>query len=218
MKKIKIGIALVAKNEEESIAYMIDKLRKSGYEDIYVVDEQSKDKTKEIAESLSVTVYQREGKGFGCGLKSALKIAVTRGYDYIVRVDCDGSYPPEEIPKLVQYAQKYDLVAGIRDINKIRWLHRLPNLFHTMMTNILFNGKLHDVNSGMKLINVKKFYNLLDADGFDLEVQMSIRALKKGYLIKEVPINYKERFGGTSKIRIKDGFLILWRIIKERFI
>ncbi|MBI2136145.1 glycosyltransferase [Candidatus Woesearchaeota archaeon] len=218
MKDIKLGIALVAKNEEESIAYMIDKLRKSGYKEIYVVDERSEDRTQEIAEGLGVSVYQREGKGFGCGLKYALKVAAAKGYDYIVRVDCDGSYPPEEIHKLVKYAKQYDLVAGIRDINKVKFLHRLPNRFHTLLTNLLFNGRLKDVNSGMKLINVKKFNGILEADGFDLEAELSIKALKKGYPIKEVPISYKERFGGVSKIRIKDGFLILWRILKERFI
>src|SRR3989338_6009616 len=216
--KLKIGVALVAKNEEESIAYMIDKLRKTGYDDIYVVDEHSKDKTKEIAEDLGVKVYQREGKGFGCGIKSALKIAAAKGCDYMIRLDCDGSYPPEELPKLVKYAGGYDLIAGIRNIKSVKWLHRLPNRFHTILTNLLFNGKLKDVNSGMKLINVKKFNNILEADGFDLEAELSIKALKRGYPIKEVQIDFKERYGGKSKIRINDGFLILWRIIKERFI
>lgn len=216
--KLKIGVALVAKNEEASIAYMIDKLRKKGYNDIYVVDEQSKDKTKKIAESLGITVYQREGKGFGCGIKSALKIAAARGYDYMIRLDCDGSYPPDELPKLVEYVEQYDLIAGIRDIKKVKLLHRLPNRFHTILTNLLFNGKLKDINSGMKLINVKKFNGILKADGFDLEAELSIKALKRMYSIKEVPINFKDRYGGESKIRISDGFLILWRIIKERFI
>ncbi|MBS3158528.1 glycosyltransferase family 2 protein, partial [Candidatus Woesearchaeota archaeon] len=203
-KKLKIGVALVAKNEEESIAYMIDKLRKSGYDDIYVVDEQSKDKTKEIAESLGIAVYQREGKGFGCGIKSALKIAAAKGYDYMIRLDCDGSYPPEELSKLIGYAEHYDLIAGIRDIKKIKWLHRLPNRFHTILTNILFNGRLKDINSGMKLINVKKFNGILEADGFDMEAELSLKALKRKYSIKEVPIDFKDRYGGESKIRISD--------------
>ena len=70
----------------------------------------------------------------------------------------------------------------------------------------------------MRLLKVNKFYGLLDAEGFDLEAQISIRALKKDYKIKEVPINFMERHGGKSKIKISDGFLILSRIIKERFI
>jgi glycosyltransferase involved in cell wall biosynthesis len=217
MKQIRIGVALVAKNEEESIAYMINKLREFGYKGIYVVDEESTDKTKEIAEKMGVKVFQREGRGFGCGIKSALKIAADKGYDYMIRLDCDGSYPPDELPKLVKYVEHYDLIAGVRDISKVKFLHRLPNRFHTILTNLLFNGKIKDLNSGMKLINVKKFNGILEADGFDLEAELSIKALKRGYSIKEVMINFQDRYGGESKIRISDGFLILWRILKERF-
>jgi len=56
---------------------------------------------------------------------------------------------------------------------------------------------------------------LLNANGFDIEAQITIKAIKNKFKIKEIPIKYKERLG-QSKIRIKDGFLILSRIIKER--
>ena len=77
----------------------------------------------------------------------------------------------------------------------------------------MYGGKLRDINSGLRAFKVDKFD--LDADGFDIEAQITVRALKKRLNIKEIPISYKQR-RGDSKIRIKDGFLILWRILKER--
>jgi len=215
--KTKIAIALITKNEEQNIAPMIDRIRKAGFKDIYVVDEHSTDKTAEISEKKGVKVYQRKGIGFGCGIRSAIDIACNKGYDYIIRLDCDGTYPPEEIHKLLESCPEYDLVAGCREFKNIKLLHRYPNILFTKLANFLFNCNIQDINSGMKAIKVAKFHYLLDADGFDLEAQLSLRAIKKGYKIKNVKINFSEREKGESKIKISDGFLILKRIIMERF-
>jgi glycosyltransferase involved in cell wall biosynthesis len=215
--KDKICVAIVAKNEEENVEYMIKGIRNAGFHNIFLVDELSVDKTVQIAKSLGVPVFQRNGIGFGVGIISALKIAHDKGYKYMVRIDCDGSYPPEEIVNLVRYIPYYDVISGRRDIKKVRLLHRLPNLFFTAFTNSLYNGKLHDINSGLKILRVESFVGILDAQGFDLEAQISIKSLKRKYKIKEVPIGFKDRYGGKSKIKISDGFLILRRIIKERF-
>ena len=214
----KIAIGLITKNEEQNIASMIERIMKAGFHNIYVVDEHSADKTEEIARKKGIKVYQRKGVGFGCGIISAINIGYDKGYDYVVRLDCDGTYPPEEIHKLLEFCPEYDLVAGCRDFKNIKFLHRYPNIFFTELANLLFNSKIKDINSGMKAIKVKKFHNLLDAPGFDLEAQLSLRAIKKGYKIRNVPINFTERQKGKSKIKISDGILILKRIVKERFI
>jgi|SRR3989344_1222809 len=210
------GIA--AKNEEENVAYIINNLRKVGINNIYIVDEKSKDKTEKIAMGMGVPVYQRKGKGFGAGVKEVLRIAKEKGYKYVGRIDCDGTYPAEDLKKMTKYMKDYDLVMGYRNYKNVTPSHRLPNRFFTLLTNILFLGNIKDLNCGIKIFNVDKFHNLVDTDGWDLEAQVSIKALKKRYKIKQVPINYKLRYGGHSKIKIKDGFIILFRIIKERFI
>lgn len=215
-KKFVVGIA--AKNEEENVEYIIKSLRKQGFKDIYIVDEHSEDKTKEIAEKLGVPVYQRKGKGFGAGVREVLKIAKKKGYKYVGRIDCDGTYPAENLKRMVKYIENYDLVTGYRNYKNVKPIHRIPNRFFTLLTNILYSGKIKDLNCGIKVYKVDKFYNLLDTDGWDLEAQVGIRALKKKYGIKQILIDYKLRHGGKSKIRIKDGFPILWRIIKEKFI
>lgn len=217
-KKPKVAIALITKNEEQNVGSMIERIRKAGFKDLYIVDERSTDRTGEIARKKNVKVYQRKGLGFGCGIISAIDIAYKKGYDYIVRLDCDGTYPPEEIHKLLEFIPEYDMVASYRGWKNIKLLHRFPNMFFTYLAGILFGFHINDINSGMKAIKVKKFHGVLDAPGFDLEAQMTLRAIKKRYKIKNVRINFRERTKGRSKIKISDGVLILKRIIKERFI
>src|SRR3989338_9360572 len=119
-------------------------------------------------------------------------------------------------PELQDPTHLYQLNYGI--YKNVTPSHRLPNRFFTLLTNILFLGNIKDLNCGIKIFNVDKFYNLLDTNGWYLEAQVTIRALKKEYKIKQILINYKVRYGGHSKIKVKDGFIILWRIIKEGFI
>jgi len=216
-RKPKIQVALTTKNEEESIEYMINEIRKVGLNDIYVVDEHSDDKTEEIAKRMGVPVFQRKGSGKGFGVQMAIDIAIKNKTDILVLPDCDCTYPPKHIPDLLKYFPKYDMVVGKRDFKRVKPLHRLPNIFHTMSINLLYGGRLKDINSGMRAIKVGRFANTIDAKGFDVESQITIKALKKKMKIKEIPIDYQAR-RGDSKIRIKDGILIEWRIIKELFI
>ena len=214
MAELKTCVVLPTYNEEESIAQMINAIRKLNLP-LFVMDEHSRDKTEEIAKSLGVEVYQREGSGKGAGLISAINLAGQKGFDIIVIIDCDSSYPVEDIPKLLEYIPEYDMVIGSRNLNDVEFSHRIGNIIHTQAINILFNSRLKDINSGMRAIKVKRMSGLLNANGFDIEAQITIKAIKNKFKIKEIPIKYKERLG-QSKIRIKDGFLILSRIIKER--
>ena len=212
---MKVQVALTTKNEEESIQYMIREIRKIGIDDIFVVDEQSIDRTSELANEEGVPVYQRDGLGKGYGVKKAIEIANSQGCDILVLPDCDCTYPPREIPRLLKHFPKYDMVVGKRNFKQIAFLHRIVNYVHTWAVNLLYKVRLGDINSGMRAVKVSKFRNLLEGCGFDIEAQMTVRALKKGLKIKEVPIDY-ERRRGESKIRVYDAFVILNRIIKEK--
>ena len=111
------------------------------------------------------------------------------------------------------------MAIGVRNMKNIRPLHRLPNLVHTWAINLLyfrwFGNSLHDINSGMRAFRIDKL-RPFRSRGFDIEAEITVRAIKDGLKIKEIPVEYEKRVG-ESKIRIKDGFTILMRIIKERF-
>lgn len=213
---MKIKVVLLTKNEEENVEYMINNVRKYGFKEMFLVDEHSSDKTGIIAKKMGVRVYQRSKDGKGNGMIQAINIANESGVDILVFPDCDRTYNPKYIPKMLEFFPDCDLVVTRRDFKNVKWLHRMPNRFHTLMIRLLYGGRIHDINSAMRAIKVKKFVNKLDASGFDIEAQMIIRALKSRMKIKEIPIDYEKRLG-NSKIRVEDGFIILWRIIKDFF-
>jgi len=210
----KVVVCLPTRNESQSVQYMIDKIKSLGY-DLFISDSNSNDGTIEIAKKNKVPVYQRDGPGKGFGIRKALQIAKEKGYDVLVLIDCDKTYPVEYIPIMLRYMPKYDMVVGARGLEEIKPFHRLPNKAHTIAINLLFGGRLKDINSGLRAFKVNKFKRFR-SKGFDIEAEITVKALKNKLKIKEIPIKYQKRVG-HSKIRIKDGFLILSRIIKERF-
>ncbi len=219
---MRVCVVLPTKNEEENIEYMIKEIKKYCKYPIFIVDEQSTDNTIKIAKKLKVKCFQRKKEGYGEGVKEGLKIAKERGFSHIVLLDCDGSYPPRYIPMLVKYAkQGYDIVTTARNMKDIIFLHRIANIFHTKLTNLLYLTRLKDINTGMKILKIDKFIGKLKASGMDLTAEILLLAIKRRYKIKQIPIEYKDRRRykdrGKSKIKIKDGFTIMFRIIKERF-
>ncbi len=215
MTKTNAVVCLPTRNEEKSMALMIEKIKSLNLP-LFITDANSTDRTVDIAREYGVKNYERKyGVGKGSGMRTAIDVAEQLGYEVIVFLDCDCTYPPEEIPRLLSFLPEYDVVIGVRAKKNIPLLRRLPNLFHTLVLNVLFFSNLHDINSGMRALKINKMKNLT-AESFDIEAEMSCKAIKRKLKIKEIPIEYHERIG-VSSVRIRDGLLILFRILKERF-
>ena len=212
----RVLVCLPTKNEEESVQVMIDKVKKLNL-DLIICDTNSADRTAEIASRNSVPVYQAEAIGKGSVVSKAVEVANQLKYDFLVLIDCDCSYPSERIPDLLKFTPEFDMVVGTRSMKDICFSHRLVNLFHTGATNLLFGARLKDQNSGLRVLNVNKFADLLDVRGFDIEAQITAKALKNHFKIKEIPVEYHKR-KGKSKIRAFDTFVILGTTLRERFI
>lgn len=222
MAKYSFCIELPTKNERENIRSMIGYVRKHCNYEIIVSDEHSSDGTGKIAKSLGVKVFPRKNPGYGSGLIESLINAKKLGHTHLLVVDCDRTYPVEYLKIMAEFArQGYDIVNAGRKMSDIRRLNRLPNIFHTLVTRLLYGGRISDVNSGMKLMRIDKFLGKITATGCDSTVQTILIALKNRYKIKEFVIPYHDRHGdktrGRSKIRYRDGVIITWRIIKDRF-
>jgi len=188
----KIVVCLPTFNESESIREMIQQIRRTGY-NLIVVDGYSSDNTREIAESEGIPVYSRAGRGKGYGVQKAIEIAASLKYEWIIFIDCDLTYKPEDIRTLTQHMDKHDMVVGIRDFARINFSRRLVNIFFTKVVNLLFKGNLQDVHSGLRALRIIKFKDYLDAPGFEIETQISIVALKHKLKIKQVLIAFSER-------------------------
>ncbi len=219
-----IAIILPAYNEELTIVdTMKDFFSVCPDAEIYVIDNASKDRTNELARA----AYRELGCK-GCLLEESRKgkaAAVRKAFmeidaDIYVMVDADMTYPASDLPALLAPVQegRADIVCGNRHDSGVykrenkRPLHDFGNNLVRKLINSLFNGSLEDILTGYRIMSKRfvKNYPILAA-GFELETEMSIHALDKGYSIIELPTDYRDRPEGSfSKLNtITDGMLVL---------
>ena len=221
-----LSIVIPAYNEENGIAEIANRvlavrpaLKKAGVEklELLVVDDGSKDRTAEVAESISgVTLIRHpQNKGYGAALKTGFSKA---SGELIGFLDADGTYPPEYFPQLCQAALKgTDLVIGSRMAgaeSQMPVTRRIGNFFFANLLSILGRQKVTDSASGMRVFKreiLEQIYPL--PDGLNLTPVMSTRALHEGIKIEEVPIPYSERVGRSKLSVIHDGRIFLQSMI-----
>lgn len=214
----KVSIILPTKDEERSIEEVIRKCLSLEFEKEIIVVDNSSDKTPEIAEKLGCKVI-RSVRGYGNACIEGLKNA---GGDIVVILDADGSYDPNEIPKLITPILKgeAEIVLGSRFKGKImpeamQWHHRyIGNPLLTKITNLFFKTKLSDVHSGMRALK-KEIIQKLDpvCSGMEFATEIVLKAAIKGLRIAEVPIDYYPRVGNSKLRSFRDG----WRHLRLIF-
>lgn len=216
--KNKISIIVPVYNEEKSIGKVLDGIRrvmkkvKNKYE-IIVVDDASTDRSAKIIKKRKVKMIKHSNnKGYGAALKSGIKNA--KG-TYILIIDADGSYPVNEIPRLIQLSSKYDMVVGARTGTRIEvpLLRRPAKWLLNKLTNYLSGLDIPDINSGLRIFKKEialRFFSLFP-DGFSFTVTITLASLTNDYNVKFIPINYYKRKGKSSINPIKDftGFIYL---------
>jgi glycosyltransferase involved in cell wall biosynthesis len=216
----KIAILIPCYNEELTVGQVVRDFRKELPEaDIYVFDNNSADRTVEVARKAGARIVfeRRQGKGY---VVQAMFRDVDA--DIYVMVDGDNTYPPTEVHNLIApiTAGEADMTVGSRLMgqskSEFRALNRLGNRFFLNTINVMFKLKLSDILSGYRAFN-RKFVKTIPlfGGGFETETELTIKALVRGYRVVEVPVDLKARPGGSfSKIRImQDGFLILNSIL-----
>lgn len=225
MKKTneKIAILIPAYNEEITIEKVIkDFQRVLPKANIYVYDNNSKDKTNEIASSTGVHVVFEPRQGKGNVVRSMFKDIYA---DYYIMVDADDTYPADEVEKLLEPMRNglADMVIGDRlsngtytDENK-RAFHDFGNNLVKNLINKIYDGNFEDIMTGYRGFTqefVKTFP--VTSAGFEIETEMSIHAMDKRYKLIEVPISYRDRpEGSESKLNTyADGFRVLKTIFQ----
>lgn len=186
---------------------------------IYVFDNNSTDKTAEVAKSLGIAVIRekRQGKGF---VVQAMFEKVNA--DIWIMVDGDDTYDLCAIKDMIAIVanDEADMVVGNRLKNytdkSFRPMHTFGNKLVRFLINRLFKADLTDIMSGLRVMSKAFVKNINTTSlGFEVETELTIKALKYHYLIKEVDVNYKERLQGSfSKLNtVKDGVLVIKTII-----
>lgn len=220
----KIAVLIPCYNEEKTIKKVALSFQKElPNAQIYIYNNNSTDKTLKIANSIPNVIVRNEykqGKG-----NVVRKMFQEIDADIYVMVDGDNTYPAKAVHKLIEpiINKEADMVVGDRLSNGTykyenkRKFHFLGNQLVKNIINILFKSKLNDIMSGYRVFNKKLVKSIpILSEGFELETELTLSCLDKRYIIKEIPINYKDRpKGSVSKLNtFKDGFKVLKTIFK----
>jgi glycosyltransferase involved in cell wall biosynthesis len=194
--------------------------------ELIVVDDRSTDGTRDRLAQLQqqygfTLLLQERNQGKGAALRRGFA-AVTG--DIVVIQDADLEYSPEEFPQLVELIVdgRADVVYGSRFLGRHRvflFTHYLGNRFLTLLTNVLYNTMLTDMETCYKVMRRDVLQGLtLRSNGFGIEPEMTAKIFKRGYRVYEVPITYDGRgYDEGKKIGWKDGIVALWVLLRYRF-
>jgi hypothetical protein len=218
-----ISVVIPALNEAANLPYVIPRIDGS-VDEIVLVDGHSTDQTIATARQLrsDIRVIEQEGRGKGAALRTGFAAATG---DIIVMLDADGSTDPAEIPVFVgALLAGADFVKGSRFVQgggtfDMPWYRRLGNGGFVTLVRLLFGARYSDLCYGYNAFWARVVPALrLDADGFEIETLMNLRALRTGLNVVEVPsFEYKRRYGSSRLKTFSDGWRVLRTILKERF-
>ena len=215
-------------NERNTLTEIVRRMRAVDLpvdREIIIVDDGSSDggdKVMAALEDSTVRILRHEGnKGKGAAIRTGM--AKARG-DLLLIQDADLEYDPEDWPKLLAplLRGKADVVYGSRFTgerkNMLVW-HWIGNRVLSMVTNLLYNTTISDMETCYKLFDRKVLDGVVvQSDRFDFEPEITAKVLRRGYRIYEVPISYSGReFDEGKKITWRDGFGALRALVKYRF-
>jgi len=198
--------------------------------EILIVDDNSPDGTGELVarrreQEPRLHLLQRPGKmGLGTAYVAGFRYALQNGFEYIFEMDADLSHNPDDLPRLLEKMNGYDLVIGSRyltGVNVINWpLSRLLlSLFANWYTRTITRMPINDCTSGFKCIHRRVLEAVaLDAivsNGYAFQIELHYKIWRHGFRICEVPIVFTERRAGKSKMSRKVQFeaaTMVWRL------
>lgn len=217
----RVAVIIPCYNEEKTIGKVIDDIRNViPYCQVFVGDNNSTDNTIKVSLDHQAIVKKIPKQGKGNVIR---KLFQTIDADIYVMIDGDDTYDVSKLPEMLSYIEsdEYDIVVGNRlattyfKENK-RKFHNTGNKIVNKFINFLFKGNVFDTMSGFRVMSKRfvKSLPILDS-GFGIETEMTIYILHKGFALKEIPIQYKDRIDGSySKLNtFKDGFRVIKLII-----
>jgi glycosyltransferase involved in cell wall biosynthesis len=215
----KVAVLIPCLNEEATIDKVVKDFREQLPEaEIHVFDNASTDATRHVAQEAGATVHSEPRRGKGHVVQSMFR---TVEADVYVMVDGDDTYPAEHVHELIREVAsgRADMAVGSRLLaqeSSFRTLNRVGNHFFLHTINVLFGARLTDVLSGYRAMSRAFVKGLpLVVTGFEVEVELTIKALERGFRITERATPLRDRpLGSHSKLRkVRDG----WRILSTIF-
>ena len=231
---MKLSVIIPVYNESRTIREIIQRVQAVGLADeIVVVDDGSTDGTRQVLSELGSAgqplrfslrvILHEKNQGKGAAVYTGIQNA---SGDVILVQDADLEYDPRDIPALLKPLQEgiADVVYGSRFLGGPRrptmFWHMVANQLLTLMTNILYDTILTDMETGYKLFRRQVVANMkIRSRRFDFEPEFTAKVLKMKARIFEVPITFNPRdYDEGKKIGLKDAIIAVWTLLKYRFV
>jgi glycosyltransferase involved in cell wall biosynthesis len=218
----RVTVVIPAKNEAKNIGWVVERLP-SFIDELVIVDGRSTDRTVDVVLALrpDAVIVNDERPGKGAALRAGFAAA---SGDYVVMLDADGSMDPLEIEHFIEALDRgADLAKGSRFLDgggtaDMSYLREAGNRGLLILANLLFGAANTDLCYGFAAFRRHEIIGLdLDADGFEIETQLFMRATRQGLRVVEVPSFEAPRRSGLSNLNtFRDGWRVLMTMLRER--
>ncbi len=227
---MRLSVVVPVYNEQDTIQEILNRVEDVGLADeIVVVDDGSTDATREKLEQVAANnhhikvLVHPENRGKGAAVRTGFE--ATSG-ELVLIQDADLEYDPRDYPALLAPIEegKADVVYGSRFLGAPRrstmFWHMVANKLLTLLTNVLYDSILSDMETGYKLLRREVLEDIpLRAKRFELEPEITAKLLKRKVRIFEVPITFNPReYHEGKKIGLRDAFEAVWALLKYRFV
>ena len=226
---MKLSVIIPVYNEVKNIEEIIKRVQATRRAaEIIVVDDGSKDGTREILKKLDGkrkvrVILHEKNQGKGAAVVTGMQAAEG---DVLLIQDADLEYDPRDYPALLKPIEEglAEVVYGSRFLGAAHrvtmFWHQLANKLLTLMTNILYDSILTDMETGYKVFRREVIVGMkIRARSFNFEPEFTAKILKRKHRIFEVPITFNPRdYADGKKIKLKDAFEAVWALLKYRFV
>ncbi|MDC5695637.1 polyprenol monophosphomannose synthase [Intrasporangium calvum] len=212
----RVAVLVPTYNERENLPLILKRLRASVPDaDLIVLDDNSPDGTGAVADALAaaderIRVVHRAGKeGLGRAYLAGFALALAEGYDAAVEIDADGSHQPEQLPTMLAALRDADVVIGARWVRggEVRnWpAHRkILSVGANLYTKVLLGMSVNDATAGYRVYRASALRAMdmagVESQGYCFQIDLTLRAIRAGLKVVEVPITFVEREVGVSKM------------------
>lgn len=220
-----LAVVVPAKDEEATIGLLLERVanvRVPGYEvRVFVVDDGSTDLTARIATARgAIVVSHPENRGLGAAVRTGLGAAVKAGASVVAYLDADLEYAPEDIPRLIApvVAGRADYVLGSRFMGGVRGMRvyrRIGNFAFTVLVSVLAGRNITDGQTGMRAFSRAAAASAEIIHDYNYAQVLTLDLVRKGFVMEEVPIQYRVREHGRSFISWRYPAKVLPAIWRE---
>ncbi len=211
-----VAVVMGTYDEEEAVGSVLSDVEAAtdGRAAVVCVDGSS-DRTPEIARDHGARVVRQRPQGYGVAVREAV---LTPDRPIVVTTDCDDTYPMEALPEfLAAINDGHDVVSGDRlywGADAMPELNRRGNVAFALLATALIGRRVHDTTTGMRAYRRELLHEIEWTENIGLSAELLLRPLLRGYRVREIPIDYRERAGQTKLDPLTGGAAIAKSILK----